>query len=184
MILLFFIFQPLFSQEFDRFVDKRDGEEYVSVKIENQIWMAQNLNFDTASCWIYNEDKENAMIYGRLYHWKDAQKVCPEGWHLPNATEWDELVTYLGGISISGAKLKKRNEVLWIAPNRANNKSGFSAIPGGFVSKYGKYNEISKIATFWSASSSSALKISVNFGTMKKNTKNTIVVLMITKNIG
>ena len=42
--------------------------------------------------WCYNDDPEYCKKFGRLYNWEAAQKACPEGWHLPTADEWLELI--------------------------------------------------------------------------------------------
>ena len=55
----------------------------------------------------------NRPKYGLLYNWKAAtrgqisyrspsglQGVCPDGWHLPSATEWRKMVTYVSGQSM------------------------------------------------------------------------------------
>ena len=35
-----------------------------------------------------------------------VQGACPEGWHMPAKTEFTELISYLGGTSVAGTKLK------------------------------------------------------------------------------
>lgn len=48
-------------------------------------------------------DPEPYMGYGILYNWyatDDARNICNAGWHIPSATEWETLRTYLTGKSV------------------------------------------------------------------------------------
>jgi len=129
------------------FTDSRDGTTYKKVKIGEQIWMAENLNYQTASgSWCYNDDISNCKTYGRLYDWITAmggiwidgsvtaeiQGSCPNGWHLPSAAEWDVLVATAGGWSSAGKKLKSTSG--WSSGTVSHNGTddyGFSALSGG-----------------------------------------------------
>ncbi len=133
-----------------------DGNDYNTVKIGNQIWMAENLktthysngdsiplvinsaawgNLSTGAYCYYNNDVSKQAIYGNLYNFFtaiDGRNVCPSGWHVPSDSEWDQLRTFLGGYSIAGSKLKETGTVHWMSPNSdATNSSGFTGLPGG-----------------------------------------------------
>jgi len=78
------------------FTDTRDNQKYKLVKIGNQTWMAENLNFSMDGAWCYDEKQEYCDKYGKLYTWDAAQKACPDGWRLPSDEEWKDLEVELG----------------------------------------------------------------------------------------
>ncbi|MDR3001167.1 MAG: hypothetical protein LBU89_07875 [Fibromonadaceae bacterium] len=70
--------------------------QYKTVKIGNQVWMAENLNHRTGKSWCFEDDEFYCKKYGRLYDWNTATKACPVGWHLPSDLEWNELESVAG----------------------------------------------------------------------------------------
>ena len=117
--------------KYNTFKDERDNRVYKTVKIEKQIWFAENIAYKVdTGCWANENDLKNVEIYGYLYDYKTANSVCPDGWHLPNENEWETLINNLGGRAIAGKKLKAKTG--WEKYNgNGNNKSGFSALPAG-----------------------------------------------------
>jgi len=135
--------------------DTRDGQTYKTVKIGDQTWMAENLNYWTQdSSWCYDNNTDNCNKYGRLYSWNTAmagslssnenpsriQGICPYGWHLPSENEWSVLLTTVG--SYSGTKLKAISG--WDTSEKryhnGTNEYGFSALPGGDRHADGSFN--------------------------------------------
>lgn len=154
-----------------------DGNKYVTVKIGDQWWMAENLKttkltngtpiplitndsiweyqYPPRYCWYSNDSTSYANTYGALYNWGAViQNVCPTGWHVPSDSEWTTLTDYLGGKSIAGGKLKETSTIHWISPNTgATNESGFTALPGGWRNKDGSFYGLGNYGEWWTITS-------------------------------
>ncbi|HBX52369.1 MAG: hypothetical protein A2309_04595 [Bacteroidetes bacterium RIFOXYB2_FULL_35_7] len=164
VIILFLFFGGqyciCYAQQTATFKDSRDGKKYKTITIGKQIWMAENLNFETKSgSWCYNDSTENCKKFGRLYDWETAKIVCPsaDGWHLPETDEWRALTEYLGGMAVGGDKMKNKGSQNWNCPNaEASNSSGFSAFPGGSYNAEEKtFEGKGNTCAWWSATEES-----------------------------
>lgn len=138
---------------FGSLIDPRDNQTYITVKIGDQVWLGENLNFETIDSKIYNNESINDSIYGRLYTWDAALNICPNGWHLPSSEEWIELMEFLGGSGTAGGKLKEEGTAHWYSSNSGTtNESGFTALPGGFCIENDTFLGIGWYANFWTSS--------------------------------
>lgn len=129
--------------------DSRDGKTYKTVKIGEQIWMAENLNFRTKDSWCNDNKLSNCSKYGRLYTWNAAIKACPSGWHLPSKVEFETLFTAVGGKLTAGKMLKSQSG--WYYNGNGIDAYGFSALPAAARNYHGGFSYADKNAYFWSA---------------------------------
>ena len=127
------------------YVIDADGNKDSVMAANSQIWMPKNLDIVVDSSYCYDDESKCAKC-GRLYTWNAAKNACPEGWHLPDAKEWqtlinevdfDALVTESGwGISMS---------------LHGSDEYGFMAFPAGFRESDGTYDTDFRYAYFWSS---------------------------------
>ena len=147
--------------EYGVFVDDRDGQVYRSVKIGEQVWMAENLNYAVDSSYCYEDSLENCQKYGRLYATRDiAKSACPAGWHLPDNSEFKSLIASADGRDLAsgddnmaGKALKSKSG--WRNMNNGNDGNGtdswgFSALPAGYKTVSSFFN-MKLSAKFWSS---------------------------------
>jgi uncharacterized protein (TIGR02145 family) len=150
-LVLFF----LLSACSESFTDSRDGLSYGVIKIGEQTWMAENLNYATEGSACPDGDSRNCKRMGRLYTWAEAKAVCPEGWRLPTKEDFEKLIAEMlkDGVASSkgdaGAALKAKDG--WFKKGNGSDILGFKALPAGYRSVDGKYDGIGGYAYVWSA---------------------------------
>lgn len=148
------------KKKYELIRDERDGQFYATIKIDEQTWMAQNLNYaynesssDRASrSTCYENDQANCEIYGRLYGGTAAMKVCPDGWRLPLKSDFETLIETAGGdTSVVGTILK--TDTGWDNVQVVGTDDlGFSALPAGIWNKKaGEFSWLRGDAHFWTS---------------------------------
>jgi uncharacterized protein (TIGR02145 family) len=156
-----------------------DGNQYATIKIGTQVWMAENLkttkfadgteipNVTTNQQWMaqttaafsyFNNDASNNEKYGKLYNWYAATccAICPQGWHVPTQEDWEKMRSFL--LPNSGNKLKsitgwRESE---ISGTKGTNESGFNALPGGVRGSNGNFFSVGEFGHWWMNKSTNA----------------------------
>ena len=123
-----------YDEETGTLTDLRDGQTYRTVTIGEQIWMAENLNYDYDTMfdhsYCYGDKEENCDDYGRLYDADAARKACPKEWHLPDSLEFVALIEAVGGADVAREKLKSASD--WPDGENGTDEFGFAALPTGY----------------------------------------------------
>jgi uncharacterized protein (TIGR02145 family)/uncharacterized repeat protein (TIGR02543 family) len=169
-----------------------DGNIYTTVTIGTQTWMVENLKTtrfndgsaiplvaDSAAwaslstpayCWYNNDSIYKSNNYGALYNWYSVNtgKLAPNGWHVPDTTEWNTLQDYLiaNGFNYDGTTIDNKiakslaAKTDW-APSTGlgdvgndlskNNKSGFTTHPCGHRFWRATFYDLGISDTWWSA---------------------------------
>lgn len=136
------------------FTDPRDGQVYKTVKIGNQVWLAENFRYKCDGSYAYDDEDENIKKCGRLYTWDAAMKCAPPGWHLPNQEEWNNLQGYVKANASTevGTALKSKTD--WVEDEdipQGTDEFGFCALPAGYRDNFGDSGHIGKLACFWTS---------------------------------
>ena len=113
----------------------------------------------------------NEETYGRLYTWYSAvglpedgsgtltpdahgyvQGACPEGWHIPTATEMAALE------ALSTEDI--RTSELWRSPNNNTNSTGFTSLPAGLYSAaHSRFEQMLVNTGYWSLSNGTSVPV-------------------------
>ena len=173
--------ESIYDATANTLTDLRDGQVYRTTTIApagsgySEVWMAENLNYETANSYCYNDNASNCTKYGRLYTWAAAMDsvgtwsingkgcgngttcsprypvrgVCPQGWHLPFQSEWYELFKAVGGESSAGIMLKSASG--WNKNGGGADDYGFSALPAGLRYGLADYDYEGNYAYFWTS---------------------------------
>lgn len=128
-----------------------------------------------STSWCYGNDPANCFKYGRLYTWAAAMDsvgewgtngkgcgynvtctltypvrgICPEGWHLPDTTEWNTLFVAVGDQSTPCEILKSTSG--WDDGGNGTDAYSFSALPAGNRGYSEDFYNAGYDASFWSS---------------------------------
>ena len=149
LFLVSVVFAFFFAACSESFTDSRDGQRYDIVQIGSQTWMAENLNYEVEGSACPEGENRNCSRYGRLYTWDVARTICPEGWHLPDSADFEQLIANVGGAEVAGYALKSTSG--WFKKGNGSDDFGFNALPAGYRLGSGKFDGIGGYAHIWSA---------------------------------
>lgn len=136
-------------------LDRRNQKKYPVVKLGEQYWLAQNLDFEVEGSRTLDAEFAN---FGRFYSWTEAmngasssdkspsgvQGICPQGWHLPSDAEWMTLEKSVGmsaeQAAAQGAEAERganfgqalKASTTW-TEGAGDNSSGFNALATGYI---------------------------------------------------
>ena len=144
-------------------VKDSDGASYQTIKIGNQVWMAENLNSKSISCegntlasqtngsesgtgaafadgqphFAFYQNREE-LAFGAIYNYSTIKQcdICPTGYAVPTKADWETLAASLGGVEKAGGALKR------------GGKSGFNADMMGRINQSGSVLE-GKVGSWW-----------------------------------
>ncbi len=146
------------NQQTGYFKDLRDNQTYKWVKIGNQLWMAENLNYTTGTsntftddAWggsnlqngvaCYENNPKNCEKYGHLYNFYVARYACPPGWHLPTKEDMSRFIKHNNEFST----LEEPSESKWNFLNSIRTQLA------GSHSYYGGFSDIESSVSFWTS---------------------------------
>jgi len=135
------------------------GEDYAQLDVPNQI-----INFDPIEqsqivgledrldtvltesdidTLYYNSFIDASIKYGYLYNWyavDDVRDITSDGWSVPTRAEQETLISYLGGSTEAGGRIKETGFTYWNNPNTgATNESNFNGRGSGRRDVSGNY---------------------------------------------
>jgi len=147
----------------------QEGKTFKTVKIGDQLWMAENLNVThfrngeeiptgkASSDWQregeagnpmwcnQGNDPELSKKYGRLYNWfavNDKRGLAPKGWHVATDAEWKKLIDFYGGEVYAALKMRTTG---------APGETGFDGLPGGACKENGTYYGYGTTGLWWTS---------------------------------
>jgi uncharacterized protein (TIGR02145 family) len=139
--------------------DPRDNKTYPTVKIGNQCWMAEDLNYgteissaldqrDNCTPEKYHNPASSIEHPASVYQWDElmnydesvsTQGLCPPGWHVPSEADWNTLFVEYTNNGFAGSPLKY------------SGFSGFNALLNGARHLTEKWDYAGFATFFWSS---------------------------------
>ena len=154
-------------------VTDADGNTYMTVKIGNQVWMAENLRVSkfndgtpvtkisdaagwsstNAPAWCtYQNNDAYGTTYGKLYNWHTVnaggtgKDLAPAGWHVPDEDEWQTLYDYCN--SAPSYYLLEKGYSHWTRGGGMDYYM-FTALGAGSRSSSGLFSQLNQVTGFW-----------------------------------
>lgn len=163
---------------YDTFSVTIGSRKYRAEKINNQLWLASNLDYQfqgitmapdgvptAPAAWYYNNNEQmyglsGSRKCGLLYNWNavkyledNATTLLPSGWHVPTNDEWTTLVALMGS-NDAGRQVKsldKSANGVWPVNWGGIDKHLLAIHPGGMRNSDGNFMEEGVGAHIWTS---------------------------------
>lgn len=133
---------------FSEMTDSRDNEVYKTLVTKDQEWLDENLRYKSDKVVCHTNMLDMCDSSNWYYSWNEALSVCPEGWHLPDTTEWRTLVNMF-------SSLHSDTEV---------NSLGFDDVAHRSYDNNGSWGE-NGYDHYWAAEEDDTLAVQISLGT-------------------
>ena len=163
------------------------GKKYKTQKIGNQLWMTENLDYifeglnvggatlqSDVHAWYFNNDP--AQSEGLLYngyaakYLADHPELLPEGWKVPESSDFGVLQVTVGGANTAGTMLKNPGTMNGI------NYYGFNGLATGMIRSNGAFTDRTTYLRLWTPNISQTDETAQQFLTLESD-KNTATVV-------
>lgn len=105
---------------------------------------------------------EFGLLYN-LYAMRDSRNICADGFHIPTISEWNTMVSYLGGSSIAGGKCKEDSLDYWSVIATANNSAKFNGRGIGYRLQDGSFVDFKVYNYMWAYDDPIGSSIAVSY---------------------
>lgn len=140
------------------FTDERDGNVYRYTTIGEQVWMAENLRYDSEFSGCMDHFGDSCKTFGLYYSLYEKIPpsqyvvndsifgfICPNGWHIPSLDEWKTMIKKMG----DKAALRLKGGKYWGNNREAGtDECSFNALPAGALNYTGSMSSFLTEAFF------------------------------------
>lgn len=163
------------------------GRKYKTIRIGNQLWMMENLDYqfeglnvggatlqDDIHAWYFNNDP--AQSEGLLYNGYAASylaehtELLPEGWRVPETSDFGKLQVAVGGANTAGTMLKNPGTM------NGTNYYGFNGLATGMIRSTGAFTDRNTYLRIWTPNISTSDATAQQFLTLESD-KNTATIV-------
>jgi uncharacterized protein (TIGR02145 family) len=144
-----------------------EGNEYGTIRVGDQVWMAENLKTKPlyGESWCYNGEESYCESYGRLYNWEAAmagstepgsQGVCPSGWHVPTDNDWYLLESTFATGNCASSRLDwgcyPSGKVMKTPSWGGDEESVLNIVAAGMRDRTDRFSFLGSYSFFWTSS--------------------------------
>ena len=162
----------------------------VNSKVNSKANNQGNATAESAQKYCYKDSAKYCDTYGGLYQWHTAMAflqaydslpivdgmiqsqhrgICPEGWHIPDSTEWATLAEWVdndnGGEENDEGRSLKSTTGWNLTPGNGTNDYGFNALSTGYLNGNSvAYHDINGDASWWLANDPGGFAVNAQYG--------------------